>query len=196
MQAHAIPGPWAAGERVLVCVSSDARHRDVVRYAKRLADRLRAPWTAIHVETGAHAALERGRTRPHRRGDAPGGAAWRRGGDAAGPRCGGRRSSTTRGRTMSPISSSRKSPRSRWRSCSAARWRSSSSARPAASACMCIAAQARSARPRAIAAPTERTASGRPRPYLAARRHGRRGLGVGSLLHQSAGVSPTSRWCS
>src|SRR5207249_1195830 len=47
MQAHAIPGPWAAGERILVCVSEDPRAAGLVRYAKRLADRLHAPFTAL-----------------------------------------------------------------------------------------------------------------------------------------------------
>ncbi|OAP39834.1 histidine kinase [Sinorhizobium glycinis] len=51
MQAQAIPGPWAAGDRVLVCIDHDPRGAALVRYAKRQADRLRAPWTAIHVET-------------------------------------------------------------------------------------------------------------------------------------------------
>jgi len=51
MRARAIPGPWAAGERVLVCVSEDPRAAGLVRYAKRLADRLHAPWTALYVET-------------------------------------------------------------------------------------------------------------------------------------------------
>ena len=51
MQAHAIPGPWAAGERVLVCISEDPRAAGLVRYAKRLADRLHAPFTALCVET-------------------------------------------------------------------------------------------------------------------------------------------------
>jgi two-component system, OmpR family, sensor histidine kinase KdpD len=51
MQAHAIPGPWAAGERILVCVSEDPRGAGLVRYAKRLADRLHAPFTAFNVET-------------------------------------------------------------------------------------------------------------------------------------------------
>ena len=51
MQAHAIKGPWAASERVLVCVSGDPDSVTVVRYARRLADRLKAPWTALHVET-------------------------------------------------------------------------------------------------------------------------------------------------
>ncbi|HEY5830576.1 MAG TPA: sensor histidine kinase KdpD [Hyphomicrobiaceae bacterium] len=51
MQARAIPGPWAAGERILVCVSEDPRSASLVRYAKRLADRLRATWTALYIET-------------------------------------------------------------------------------------------------------------------------------------------------
>ena len=51
MQARAIPGPWAAGERILVCVSEDPRAAGLVRYTKRLADRLHAAWTALYVET-------------------------------------------------------------------------------------------------------------------------------------------------
>jgi two-component system, OmpR family, sensor histidine kinase KdpD len=51
MQANAIAGPWAAGERVLVCVSEDPRAAGLVRYAKRVADRVHAPWTAISIET-------------------------------------------------------------------------------------------------------------------------------------------------
>src|SRR5262245_23385492 len=51
MQAGAIAGPWAAGERILVCVSEDPRSAGLVRHAKRLADRLHAPWTALFVET-------------------------------------------------------------------------------------------------------------------------------------------------
>ena len=50
MQAGAISGPWAAGERILVCVSEDPRSAGLVRYAKRLADRLHGPWTALYVE--------------------------------------------------------------------------------------------------------------------------------------------------
>ena len=51
MRAHAIPGPWPAGERLLVCVSEDPRSAGLVRYTKRLADRLHAPWTAIYIES-------------------------------------------------------------------------------------------------------------------------------------------------
>jgi len=50
MQAGAIPGPWAAGERILVCISEDRRAAGLVRYAKRLADRLHGPWTALYIE--------------------------------------------------------------------------------------------------------------------------------------------------
>jgi two-component system sensor histidine kinase KdpD len=51
MQARAIPGPWAAGERILVCVNEDPRCAGLVRYAKRLSDRLHAPFVALAVET-------------------------------------------------------------------------------------------------------------------------------------------------
>src|SRR6266478_6049718 len=51
MQANAIAGPWAAGERILVCVSEDPRAAGLVRYTKRLVDRVHAPWTAISIET-------------------------------------------------------------------------------------------------------------------------------------------------
>src|SRR5256884_3631330 len=50
MQAHAIPGPWPAGERILVCISEDPRSAGLVRYAKRLAHRLHGPWTALYLE--------------------------------------------------------------------------------------------------------------------------------------------------
>ncbi|TIM42408.1 sensor histidine kinase KdpD [Mesorhizobium sp.] len=51
MQAHAIAGPWAASERVLVWVDEDPRSASLVRYARRQAERLRASWLALYVET-------------------------------------------------------------------------------------------------------------------------------------------------
>jgi two-component system, OmpR family, sensor histidine kinase KdpD len=51
MQARAIQGPWAAGERILVCISEDPRAAGLVRYAKRLSVRLHAPFTALAIET-------------------------------------------------------------------------------------------------------------------------------------------------
>ena len=51
LHTHAIPGPWAVGERILVCISEDPRAAGLVRYAKRLSDRLHATFTALFVET-------------------------------------------------------------------------------------------------------------------------------------------------
>lgn len=51
MRTHAIRGPWAAGERVVVCISESERCASLVRQAKRMADHLHAPWTAVYVET-------------------------------------------------------------------------------------------------------------------------------------------------
>ena len=51
MRAQAVRGPRAAGDRVLVCINEDPRSAGLVRYAKRFADRLHAPWTALNVET-------------------------------------------------------------------------------------------------------------------------------------------------
>jgi two-component system sensor histidine kinase KdpD len=53
MQTRAIPGPWPAGERLLVCVSTSSLGEHLVRSARRLADDLGAEWSTIHVETGA-----------------------------------------------------------------------------------------------------------------------------------------------
>jgi len=58
MQAQAISGPWAAGERVLVCVNEEPTGAALIRYAKRLADRLHGPWTALYVETARHQRLD------------------------------------------------------------------------------------------------------------------------------------------
>ncbi len=51
MQAHAIQGPWAAGARVLVVVNEHPKAAALVRYARRMAERLQGPWTALYVET-------------------------------------------------------------------------------------------------------------------------------------------------
>ena len=70
MQAHAIAGPWEAGDRVLVCVDEQPRSAALVRYARRQADRLRAPWAAIHVETARSVVLaeaDKGRLADHLR---------------------------------------------------------------------------------------------------------------------------------
>jgi two-component system sensor histidine kinase KdpD len=55
MRAHRIEGSWSASERVLILVDSAPGANAIVRHAKCMADRLRAQWTAIHVETPASA---------------------------------------------------------------------------------------------------------------------------------------------
>ncbi|MBB3950850.1 sensor histidine kinase [Aureimonas jatrophae] len=50
MQGGAIEGPWAAGERLLVCIGPDRQAERLVREGKRLADLLDAPWFAVTIE--------------------------------------------------------------------------------------------------------------------------------------------------
>ena len=57
MRASAIPGPWPASERLLVCISPGALGERLIRTARRLADELNAEWFAVYVETPGHARL-------------------------------------------------------------------------------------------------------------------------------------------
>jgi two-component system sensor histidine kinase KdpD len=50
MRRTGVAGPWPTAERVMALVGPDASAEAVVRNAKRLADALRAPWVALHVE--------------------------------------------------------------------------------------------------------------------------------------------------
>jgi two-component system, OmpR family, sensor histidine kinase KdpD len=54
MHTRAIPGPWAAGERILVCISSHPLGERLVRTGRRLADDLKADWYVMFVETPGH----------------------------------------------------------------------------------------------------------------------------------------------
>ncbi|MGE0665543.1 MAG: DUF4118 domain-containing protein [Sphingomonadales bacterium] len=51
MAAHAIPGPWPTQDRIMVCVDESPGSENVIRSAKRMADRQKAPWIAVHVVT-------------------------------------------------------------------------------------------------------------------------------------------------
>jgi two-component system sensor histidine kinase KdpD len=51
LDAGAVPGTFAGGERVLVAVSELPGSDALVRTTKRLADALRAPWQAVHIRT-------------------------------------------------------------------------------------------------------------------------------------------------
>ncbi|MBV9811164.1 MAG: sensor histidine kinase KdpD, partial [Acetobacteraceae bacterium] len=50
MRRSGIAGPWPTADRVLALVEPNAAAESVVRHAKRLADALRAPWTALLIE--------------------------------------------------------------------------------------------------------------------------------------------------
>ncbi len=51
MQVMQIPGPWKTGHRLLVAVSASPLSAQMVRWTRRLADSLDAPWLAVHVES-------------------------------------------------------------------------------------------------------------------------------------------------
>jgi two-component system sensor histidine kinase KdpD len=51
MQDKSIAGPWAAGERLMVCISPGALGERLVRSARRLAGELNCEWMAVYVET-------------------------------------------------------------------------------------------------------------------------------------------------
>ena len=51
LRAHALAGTWAGSDRLVVAVSELPGAAELVRAAKRIADALRAPWTAVHIET-------------------------------------------------------------------------------------------------------------------------------------------------
>jgi two-component system sensor histidine kinase KdpD len=54
MQTKSIPGPWAAGDRILVSISSHPMGERLVRAGRRLADDLKAEWYVVFVETPGH----------------------------------------------------------------------------------------------------------------------------------------------
>ena len=57
MHEHAIGKAWPTVERLLVCISPGPESARLVRAAKRMADRLGAPWVAAYVETPAQLRL-------------------------------------------------------------------------------------------------------------------------------------------
>ncbi len=57
MGKRLIPGPWPAGERLLVCISPGMMTERLIRTARRLADELQAEWYAIFVDTPQNSRL-------------------------------------------------------------------------------------------------------------------------------------------
>jgi two-component system sensor histidine kinase KdpD len=57
MQTQAIPGPWPATERLLVCITPNPLSERLIRSTRRLSDEINAEWLAVYVETPEHARL-------------------------------------------------------------------------------------------------------------------------------------------
>ncbi|MBI4927254.1 MAG: sensor histidine kinase KdpD [Anaerolineae bacterium] len=57
MHARAIPGPWPAGERILVSISSHPLAERLIRAGRRLSDEIGAEWFVLFVETPGHLAM-------------------------------------------------------------------------------------------------------------------------------------------
>jgi two-component system sensor histidine kinase KdpD len=57
MRAHAIPGPWPTQDRLLVCVNESPMAKQLVRAARRMAERARIPWIVVNVQTPRHSSL-------------------------------------------------------------------------------------------------------------------------------------------
>src|SRR5204862_2036037 len=49
-QAQGIADPWKSGQRLLVAVSASPTSAALVRWTRRLAGELQAPWMAVYVE--------------------------------------------------------------------------------------------------------------------------------------------------
>lgn len=49
-QAHGVADPWKSGQRLLVAVSASPTSASIVRWTRRLAAELQAPWLAVYVE--------------------------------------------------------------------------------------------------------------------------------------------------
>ena len=71
MRSHAIAGPWPTNDRILVCVNESPVAKALVRAAKRVAERARLPWIAVHVATRDVRDAARSGQGRHRRGAPP-----------------------------------------------------------------------------------------------------------------------------
>ena len=49
-QAHGVGDPWKSGQRLLVAVSASPTSAALIRWTRRLASELQAPWLAVYVE--------------------------------------------------------------------------------------------------------------------------------------------------
>ena len=76
MERHGILGPWPAGSRILVCISTNALSERLVRIGQRMAADLNAEWYAVYVESPQERPSDEAATGPvgtqHETGRGPG----------------------------------------------------------------------------------------------------------------------------
>ncbi|HVJ48468.1 sensor histidine kinase KdpD [Desulfitobacterium sp.] len=58
MRMHGIAGPWPAGERVMVCISSSPFSEQLIRIARRTAEGIKAQLLAVYVDTPKKGSLK------------------------------------------------------------------------------------------------------------------------------------------
>ncbi|MCA0455730.1 MAG: sensor histidine kinase KdpD [Chloroflexi bacterium] len=51
MQVKSIPGPWKSGEHLMVAVGPSPFSEQLIRWTRRIAYNLEAPWIAVYIET-------------------------------------------------------------------------------------------------------------------------------------------------
>jgi len=59
METRAISGAWQTRERLLVCVSGSPFSEKLMRITRRLANEMKAPWSAVYIETPGEDAFAR-----------------------------------------------------------------------------------------------------------------------------------------
>ena len=59
LETRSIPGPWPTRERLLVCVSGSPFSEKLMRITRRLANEMKAPWSAVYIETPGEDAYAR-----------------------------------------------------------------------------------------------------------------------------------------
>ncbi|HLX70333.1 MAG TPA: DUF4118 domain-containing protein, partial [Verrucomicrobiae bacterium] len=57
-RAQTTAGPWKTGHRLLVAVSASPYSEALIRWTRRMADSLKCPWVAVHVESSRQLADE------------------------------------------------------------------------------------------------------------------------------------------
>jgi two-component system sensor histidine kinase KdpD len=58
MEENRIPGPWKTVERLMVAVGPSPYSEQLIRWTKRIADTMQAPWVAVYIQTARTLSVE------------------------------------------------------------------------------------------------------------------------------------------